>query len=422
MKARSLLPLVLVGLVGCGTPSLTGASLKATGHRALSRSPEAKWTILVHMAADNNLNRYGREDLNELEAGLSGQDVNVIVLYDGQMRGDSCIYQIKPDSGMNDKLVSETVDEGGAVIPATKEIDSGDSATLGKFVNWAAEKYPAQHTMLTIWNHGGGIFRKPDLAPVKAYAFDDRGTTMQTNDLSATILPAFKQASGKSLDILAFDACLMGQVEIGYQIRGLANILIASEDTEPGGGWDNKAWLSKLCQNPAMPSKSLSQTIVSEYGKSYLPGGSQDGVAPLGVTLSAVDIQLLDSSLMPALRRFGTVAAATLPAQQEAFLSLRLNAQDFNKAIAVDVGDLMQVIQSSPQMAPELKAASKEVQEALGKTVIANASTENKVKASGLSIYCPTGSKPYNVDYDNPSFIAFGQENWSQFIKAYKGV
>ena len=48
-----------------------------------------KWTVMVYMAADNDLEYFGVEDLNEMERVGSTEDVNMIVQFDRHPRSDS---------------------------------------------------------------------------------------------------------------------------------------------------------------------------------------------------------------------------------------------------------------------------------------------------------------------------------------------
>lgn len=59
----------------------------AAGSSASTRTSDTgddltKWTVMVYMAADNNLEYYGVEDMNELEHAGSSQEVNIIVQFD----------------------------------------------------------------------------------------------------------------------------------------------------------------------------------------------------------------------------------------------------------------------------------------------------------------------------------------------------
>ena len=42
---------------------------------------------------------------------------------------------------------------------------------------------------------------------------------------------------GRKLDLLGFDTCLMSAYEVALQLAPYAEKLLASEETEPGHGW-----------------------------------------------------------------------------------------------------------------------------------------------------------------------------------------
>jgi len=273
---------MLAGMASCG-PAIpfNGTSRVGTfANGAVNRGPMKKWNLMIHLAADNNLYPFGLEDVNEMEQGLgqnpaAAAQVDVFVLFDGTPKGDSKILHIKPDPGpLNTKIVSETIDDKGAVIPANHEIDSGDPVTAAKFVDFITKNFPAEHNLHDIWNHGSGIYRgaRPDprvLGPVgsfldnvvggeqndprspvtKGFAWDDSGHNMGLKDVATFMSPAVKNL-GKPVDIVGFDACLMQHVETAYQYKGLANILVASEQLEPGKGWDYNADRRRYCQEP----------------------------------------------------------------------------------------------------------------------------------------------------------------------------
>jgi hypothetical protein len=53
------------------------------------------------------------------------------------------------------------------------------------------------------------------------------------------------------LDILGFDACLMGNWEAANALQGFATHYLASEKLEPAAGWDYRG-LAELVANPAV--------------------------------------------------------------------------------------------------------------------------------------------------------------------------
>ena len=42
---------------------------------------------------------------------------------------------------------------------------------------------------------------------------------------------------GQKLDILGFDSCVMGMLEVGYQFYDVAKTMISSEGSVPSAGW-----------------------------------------------------------------------------------------------------------------------------------------------------------------------------------------
>ncbi len=42
-----------------------------------NKKPEAEWTILVYMAADNGLNNHAIEDIQEMESAMFSDEINV---------------------------------------------------------------------------------------------------------------------------------------------------------------------------------------------------------------------------------------------------------------------------------------------------------------------------------------------------------
>ena len=47
-------------------------------------------------------------------------------------------------------------------------------------------------------------------------------------------LSQIKDVLGQKIDLVGMDACLMAMVEVAYEIKDYVNILVASQETEPG--------------------------------------------------------------------------------------------------------------------------------------------------------------------------------------------
>lgn len=408
-------------LVGCGVADFTALTGGDKSVKAQAKKRGAKkWTIMVHLAADNNLYRFGLEDVNEMEAGLASDDVNVIVLFDGIKDGDSAILKVERDpAGMNSTWVSKPVDDKGAVIPASKEIDSGSTAVATKFATWTAENFPAEHYMLAYWDHGNGIFANGGQFFNKGFAWDDKGTHMGTNALS-TILPAFKQAAGKNLDILGFDACLMAHVELAYQAKGNADYLVASEELEPGAGWAYHDWLSAVSKTDKSP-KAVASALVDSFGRSYAPGGSQNSSGrQFDITLSATDINAMTAQVVPAMNKLAGSLTAALPTHKAAIANARKNTESYDNRDCADLGHFTKAVMSE-NLPDNVKADALAVQRALGNAIVREVHTGKTINvgvknASGLVVYFPQATMTYNARYSDPKQILFANEGWKDFL------
>lgn len=446
---------MMAGMTACGPNVPVNGNVNGFGVRPGTvgnlSAPRAvrngkKWTIFVHLAADNNLYRFGLDDVNEMEAGLgrnpaAAEAVDIIVLFDGTPKGDSKILRIKPEPGpVNSTIVSEVIDDKGIIIPASKEIDSGDARLAAKFLDWGTANFAAQNNMYVIWNHGSGVFRNSPTGDIgggsffdtvigggvtgqkvrgntsRVFASDDSGTEMHTSDMTP-ILAAGTKNLGRPLDIMNFDACLMQHVEIAYQAKGGANILVASEDLEPGDGQAYHEYVGALAQNPDMNPVQLSKAMVDLYVKSYMPGGSQSGNP---VTQAAVDVNQVVKTLVPALNEYAAALTASLPTEKAAISAARAQMQVFYNRDAGDLGDFVKKY-SAVSRNPRMGAASGKLQAAIQQTVIANGSYGPKVaNATGVQVYFPTATMNFNQRYADPNFMSFAEtQGWGNFLKAF---
>jgi hypothetical protein len=411
----------VLAAAGCGVnPGATQVGLNKVGtyNAAAKRSREkgGNWTVLIHMAAENNLYRFGLEDLNEMEAGLpEGSDVNVYVLFDGIKNGDSCIYHVKRDSGMNGNIISEKVN-APEVIPASNEIDSGDVKVATKFVEWAAKNAPADHTFLGYWDHGSGLFQGGPHPITKGFGWDDNGSHMNTWDLT-TIAGAFHAASGKALAGVGFDACLMGHVEIGYQLKGNAEYLVASEELEPGKGWDYQGWLKRVGASDKTPA-AVASALVESYGASYQPGGSQSSGRDQA-TLTATDVTALNANVVPAIEAFVAAAKGNMGSDKAAFQAARSKAQTFYNKDCADLGSFLANLNSTTKNQQVLSAAAA-LTNAYKAAVVKETHTKDFPGATGLVMYFPTPQQRINPVYNDPSKIAFGGTSWKDFLNNYR--
>ena len=379
---------------------LAGPAVTALGQQHRS------WTVLVYMAADNDLEPFSLTDLDEIERGLAnGDGVTVVALvdrspddyeYDNLPPDVSSVVENSPAwSGARIVLVEPDTRTGvvSGFVEDWGDVNTGDPALLARFISYAVNNYPADHYALVIWDHGGG----------PGYFAVDLG---HRDVLTLRELAEAMEAARVHFDLIGFDACLMGTVEAAYEVRNFADYLVASEETEPGLGWPYHYIIGGLASNPSMSARSLATMIVDEYIRFY-----QEIDMP-GVTLSAVDLKVFrDNDIAGATRAFIEDARDALDAVKNA----RMRAQEFGGgddpttgANQVDAIGLLDSVSGSIASAGQLR-------DLLESAVVDNGAYGDSVSgARGLSIHYP-------LRYDKSVYVeisSFGVDSgWAGFLE-----
>jgi hypothetical protein len=120
----------------------------------------------------------------------------------------------------------------------------------------------------------------PPLNGYRSVSLDeDTGNILFNSDIQKVLDQRF---SARKLDVLGFDACLMAMAQASYAFRNSVNVMIGSEELEPGEGWQYSAWLEPLTQNSALNGADVAKAVVESYKRRY-------GDVNL-TTLSALDL------------------------------------------------------------------------------------------------------------------------------------
>lgn len=329
----------------------------------------ARWTLMVYMAADNDLERFALEDLAEIERVALPSSVHVVALVDRSP------WYVAGPNDFTDTRVGPVRPDGdprvvGRELVSIGERDTGDPATLTEFLDWAHATFPAERYGLVVWNHGGGL-------DGVAWDQSSRGDRLTLPELRTAI----ERSSIDVLDLLGFDACLMAVSEVASEMRDLARVMVASQDLEPGPGWAYDRFLPALAADPAIGPARLGEAIVASYAAAY-PGQK-------GITLSAVDLSAvprLESALagfVDAVERFAD--ADELAAIARAALDARAFPRDGRYPYR-DLDGFLRAVERRVDD-PAIDTAARGARDALAEVVIAAGGTVPR--ASGLSVHLP---------------------------------
>lgn len=222
-----------------------------------------KWTVMVFMNADNDLEGFGVQDINELEQLPNSDEVTIIALMDrsagfNSSNGnwtDTRRFVIRHDNDPITMTSARSPAEGGQA-ELLGELDTGSPVVLRQFIEYCLANYPADHYLVDLWNHGAGWRDRS----TRGVLYDDTNRTF----VSTLELPSGLDV-GQRLDVLAFDASLMQMVEVAYQIRRQTAIVVGSEESPPGYGYPYDDILAPLIANPGMTPEALARNIVEVY-------------------------------------------------------------------------------------------------------------------------------------------------------------
>lgn len=378
---------------------------------AVRTDPSRLWTLAIYLGGDNDLEAAALEDLQEMRDALPARGVEVIVLLDrakgyadneGNWTG-ARVLRIQP-GGKPETLLRDL-----------GEIDTGDASTLGSFLTGAFRTFPARHHAAIIWDHGGGwsgIVVDEDVP-----GHPGKTNMLNLADVRVGLRTAILHATHRPLDIVAFDACLMAQLEVALQIHGCADYMIASQAVEPGDGYPYRDMLPLFARAGSTP-RQIAIDMTEVFGKSYTSTQRE------GTTVSAIDLAQAPA-VAEALDSFAFLSEVFKEQYWPAVLRALFYAEAYDtrserllpaKSPSVDIKDFVHRVAEGMKPLPLDKWVD-QLDEALDRAVIATHNGDHRSRSHGLAIYGPRTEKQYNAPAYGLSPLREGASSWLTLIK-----
>ena len=228
------------------------------------------WTVMMYQDADDQiLEEDIFTDLNEAELIGSTDKVNLVAQidrYKGGFKGKQNFstakrFYLTQDNDL-DVINSEEIDDLG-------EINMADLQTLIDFTVWAMKAYPADNYVLILSDHGsgwpGGWTDADSGSNPKDIQIDGFDDMLYLDEIDNSMAEITRQTGIEKLDIIGFDACLMGSLEVLSVLAPYTRYTVLSQETEPSMGWAYSSFLYRLVKNPKQDASELAKTIVSSY-------------------------------------------------------------------------------------------------------------------------------------------------------------
>ena len=359
---------------------------------ASAAAPNAKWTVMVYMSGDNNLEDYIVKDLElELSALGSTADVQVTALADrgpgyDKSRGDWQTTKLfHPTQGMIADATHATADWG--------ERNMGDPATLRDFVTWSKTNYPADHYALYFWGHGWGWH--PDWTMEDASS--GTGDGLNPDEVKSVL------SQLGFIDVVGYDACNMAQIEIMSTWSGHAAAMAGSQEYVNMDGIEYDLVISQLNARPTMSADEVA--IATSESATYEK------------TFSAMALDGRFAALRTAVDAWSVALRNAVPSQKQAIIRGFGNAKSFWQAPTdKDLYDLAKQVNAQVTDA-NLKAKSTAVMTAVDAAVLKKRFTGKGYEiVHGITITGITRPVERNADWTYYHTLDFAQTTgWDEF-------
>jgi hypothetical protein len=368
-------------------------SASLTGSANAAPPARAKWTVMVYMSGDNDLENYVVPDIEtELAPTGSSADVQVVALVD---RGPG--YDTSYGDWQTTKVFHIT--QGMTATPENAvadwgERDMADPQTLIEFVNWTRANYPAGHFALYFWGHGW------NWRPGYVMLDDTNDDTLEMDEMKAA-LPDIG-----FIDTVAYDGCNMAAVEVEQLWHGHATALSHSEEYVVSEGVQYDLVLAQLAANPNMTADQVAIAT------------SQSATADK--TWSAVAVDSRFEALLTAVDQWSVALKNGLPKYRKQYKQAFTKTQSFWQA-PVDK-DLYDMAYEINRLVPDdnIKRKSQAVMNAVTAVVLHERHVNGYTGSHGITIYHISKASEKTSLYAYYRTLDFAKlTGWDEFLDAY---
>ncbi|MEK7434539.1 MAG: clostripain-related cysteine peptidase [Cyanobacteriota bacterium] len=269
------------------------------------------------------------------------------------------------------------------------------SETLETFFKYVKNNYGNnKRKVVDLWDHG--------------FAYLGMGQDSR-NGNQLISLQKIKEAftnSNLKVDLIGFDACLMGSIEVAKTVKDFSSYMVASEELEPAHGWNYTDTVNILAKNNSS-FESIGKSIVD----SFIDNPDHKEEFSKYKTLSLIDLKKVDNVIQKL-----DIFSSTL--NMDNFSNL-LNAvqesQKFGDANKNNLSYTIDLINWINNIKKSNSGSSGDsVLKALSEMVIYSRHDDSKPNSNGISIY--SLSKNMENKYGENEAVS---KNWLDFSRSF---
>lgn len=215
-------------------------------------------TIMIYMNGSDleTKNGLASEDIREIEKVNFSDNTKVLI----ETGGTKKWHNKNIDNTINERF--EIKNHKLTLIEKLDERNMGKSDTLSDFLNFCFNYNKSDEYVLIFWNHGAGA--------VSGFGKDENfdEDTLLLKEMRSAFEESYK-INKKVIDLVVFDACLMGSYETANILSKYAKYMVASEELVYGFGFNYKKIFKKNDSNIIDLGKRFVNTY---YNESLLKG------------------------------------------------------------------------------------------------------------------------------------------------------
>ena len=362
---------------------------------------DGKTTVLVYMCG-TDIQDDACGDLKEMAKAATGDNVELVVMAGGAKR-----WSDRNLKGNTRNLITFANGKYDSVQDVGKA-SMGSPDSLKEFLKYGLTNYPADRTIVILWNHGSGS--------EAGICFDEtaKDDSLTMKEIDNVLGQVMKDVPGAHIDIFGCDACMMATWELAAVLSQYdIDCFVASEELEPGCGWFYTDWLSELEADPLMSNEQICATIVDTFMEASLAFSPDDTI-----TLSAVDLKKVRELTAPMESFAAQMKNAAENGQIASIRRGRSRMYSFGTYYdgSWDMVDLGTVLDTFSGFDAENAAKAKQI---LQDAVIYASQTDNIQACSGLSVLIPYETMNEFGDYADGYDVSGILPNWVSFVKSY---
>ena len=346
--------------------------------------PVASSTVVTQDVHVSERTGMASADISELTSGVWGDNIQIVIQTGGATHWTNDL--------INPNRTQRFLYKGGkftevADLPLQP---ASEPDTLAGFLRFCRDEYPADHNMLVLWDHGGGPF---------GYGQDSIFDQMLSlKNIREALSSVYRPNSAKpAFDIIGFDACLMGCLEVTHALEGFASYYCLSEEVIPGDGWDYGPWLQALTDDPTMSPALVGRKIADSYTDYYVTQNINVPMLENNTTFSVIDASkaselydaysaLCRAQLVDAVQDLGVLADIGR-------CGVRATRYGVNHANVFNTADLGNYVDYTIDSYPE---QSSRIKDLIKEAVLYHRDSGTLSDSTGMAVYIPTDVNDLN--------------------------